>query len=601
MRIDMRRVGRAALWALPLVVLALPVLAQSAGGDAAAGTAAAAPGAPAAAAEAKIDTGDTAWMLTSTALVLMMTIPGLALFYAGMVRKKNVLATMMQSFSICALVTVLWMVVGYSLAFTNGSPYIGDMSRLLLRGIEATWDKPFTLGAGTDNSTANTIPETVFIMFQMTFAIITPALIAGAFADRMKFSAMMVFMALWSLLVYSPIAHWVWSPLGLAQRPGRGRLRRRHRGAHQRGRGRSDVCAGARQAARIRPGQHGAVQSVLCGDRRRAAVGRLVRLQRRVRGGRRRAAPAWRCWRPRSRPAAPPSAGCSPNGSSRASRRCWAPCRARWPAWSPSRRRRASCCRVRGCAIGVIAGIVCFWSATSLKHMLGYDDSLDAFGVHGVGGIVGALLTGVFAYGPLSATADHADGVYIGGVELLKVQCYAVLATVDLQRGRELGHPQGHRPDHGLAGRGRRGTGRAGRGAARGAVGLTQGSALDLLGPAAPDPPPIEERVTNGALGPRFCLGGQRRVPGRGEARVHEPLVLRQRRDRRPVRVVQRRSAARPGWPAGFPAAPPSGSPPRRPDPAAISAPPAPASRRACRAIACSASCSASRPCASGA
>ena len=203
MRTRTARFAGWALAALPLILLALPALAQ---------TPPAAPVAPAP--EAKIDTGDTAWMLTSTALVLMMTIPGLALFYAGMVRKKSLLATMMQSFSICALVTVLWMVAGYSLAFTNGNAYIGDLSRLFLNGIADGFDKPFTLGAGTDNSTANTVPETVFIMFQMTFAIITPALIAGAFADRMKFSAMMVFIALWSLLVYSPVAHWVWSPLG---------------------------------------------------------------------------------------------------------------------------------------------------------------------------------------------------------------------------------------------------------------------------------------------------------------------------------------------------------------------------------------------------
>ncbi len=191
-----------------------PAAAAPAEGSAAqAGAGTAAP-APAQAAEAKVDTGDTAWMLTSTALVLMMTIPGLALFYAGMVRKKNVLATMMQSFAITAIVTVVWYVVGYSLAFTNGNAYIGDFSRVLLHGIEDGWDKPFTLGAGTDNSTANTIPETVYIMFQMTFAIITPALITGAFADRMKFSALVIFMVLWSIFVYAPIAHWVWSPLG---------------------------------------------------------------------------------------------------------------------------------------------------------------------------------------------------------------------------------------------------------------------------------------------------------------------------------------------------------------------------------------------------
>src|SRR4051794_2596820 len=147
------------------------------------------PGSPAIAQASEINGADTAWMIVATALVLMMTIPGLALFYSGMVRKKNVLATMMQSFTICALVTVLWVVAGYSLAFTNGNPYVSDFSRVLLRGMEVGWDKPFTLGAGTDNSTATTIPETVYCMFQMTFAIITPALIAGAFADRLKFSA----------------------------------------------------------------------------------------------------------------------------------------------------------------------------------------------------------------------------------------------------------------------------------------------------------------------------------------------------------------------------------------------------------------------------
>ncbi len=145
----------------------------------------------------KLSPGDTAWMLTSTALVLMMTIPGLALFYAGMVRKKNVLATMMQSFVICCIVTITWTVAGYSLAFTKGNPYIGDFSRFMLWGMEKHWDQAFLLGG----SVPQTIPESVFMMFQMTFAIITPALIAGAFADRMKFSALCIFMTLWSLLV----------------------------------------------------------------------------------------------------------------------------------------------------------------------------------------------------------------------------------------------------------------------------------------------------------------------------------------------------------------------------------------------------------------
>jgi len=181
----MKTLLRRAGLALPVLLWALPAFAEDA---------------------PKLDSGDTAWMLTSTALVLLMTIPGVALFYAGMVRKKNVLATMMQSFIITCLVTVVWMVAGYSIAFTNGNAYFGDFSRFMLNGIADKWDQPFILGAGTDGAVTNTIPETVYMMFQMTFAIITPALIAGAFADRMKFSAMCAFMVLWSLFVYAPIA-----------------------------------------------------------------------------------------------------------------------------------------------------------------------------------------------------------------------------------------------------------------------------------------------------------------------------------------------------------------------------------------------------------
>src|ERR1700716_1747197 len=145
----------------------------------------------------KLDTGDTAWMLTSTALVLMMTIPGLALFYGGMVRKKNVLATVMQSFAVTCLVTVLWTIVGYSVAFTEGTPFFGGLRRFMLSG----------MAVDSVNELAKTIPESVYMCFQMTFAIITPALICGAFADRMKFSALVLFMGAWSILIYSPIAH----------------------------------------------------------------------------------------------------------------------------------------------------------------------------------------------------------------------------------------------------------------------------------------------------------------------------------------------------------------------------------------------------------
>src|SRR5258705_332582 len=199
------RYGQRAIGAASILSLwALSAMAQTAA-PAAPAAGAAAPAAPAAAAAASaINSGDTAWLLTSTALVLMMTIPGLALFYGGMVRKMNVLTTVMQSFAITCLVTVLWMIVGYSLAFTEGNPFFGGFSRVLLDGMTVE----------SINDLAKTIPESVYMCFQMTFAIITPALICGAFADRMKFSAVLWFIGLWSVCVYCPIAHFVWGPGG---------------------------------------------------------------------------------------------------------------------------------------------------------------------------------------------------------------------------------------------------------------------------------------------------------------------------------------------------------------------------------------------------
>ena len=214
--------------------------------------AAAAPAAPAAApTPPKIDTGDTAWMLISSALVLMMTIPGLALFYAGMVRKKNILATLAQSFAATALITVLWMIIGYSMAFTDGGAnnnIIGGVNYLLLG----------PMGLNATSSLAATIPESVYMFFQMTFAIITPALIAGALADRMKFSAFLAFMGAWLLLVYCPIAHWVGGRL--ARQGRRARLRRRHRRAPER-RNRGS-CRGpdAGQAQGLGDREHGPAQ-----------------------------------------------------------------------------------------------------------------------------------------------------------------------------------------------------------------------------------------------------------------------------------------------------------------------------------------------------
>ena len=362
--------------------------------------------APAWAADAKIDSGDTAWMLTSTALVLMMCIPGLALFYAGMVRKKNVLSMMMQVFTACCLATVLWMVVGYSLAFGNGGAFVGDFSRVLLTGIG--WDKPFTLGTG-DGAVAFTIPETLFMMFQMTFAIITPALICGAFADRMKFSAMLWFLGAWLLVVYAPIAHMVWHPAGWIFAAGA-----------------LDFAGGT--VVHINAGIAGLVAAIVLGKRRGYGQDNMApyNLTLAVIG----ASLLWVGWFGFNAGSAGAAGGRAAMAmtvtqiSAAGGALAWM-----FTEWT-TRGKPSVLGAISGAVagliaitpasgfvmpggaliIGVISGVVCYWASTSLKRALGYDDSLDVFGVHGVGGIVGAMLTGVFAVGALSATEASPAG-----------------------------------------------------------------------------------------------------------------------------------------------------------------------------------------------
>ena len=398
---------RGAVLALPVLLLALPAWAE----------------------DAKVDAGDTAWMLTSTALVLLMTIPGLALFYAGMVRKKNILSTMMQSFFICALVTVVWMIAGYSLAFGNGGAYFGDFSRLFLGGLSANWDKPFTLGAGTEAAVATTIPESVFLMFQMTFAIITPALIAGAFADRMKFSALCVFTVLWSLLVYSPVAHWVWAPTGWIFALGA-----------------ADFAGGT--VVHINAGIAGLVCAIVLGKRLGYGTDNMApaNLSLAVIG----AALLWVGWFGFNAGSALTAGGragmamLATQIAAAAAVLSWT--FVEWMIKGKPSVLGAISGAVAGLVaitpaagfvlpgsaliIGLLSGAICFWAATALKKMLGYDDSLDAFGVHGVGGIIGALLTGVLAFGPLSADAKNPDGVYIAGMTQFINQVIAVGATI---------------------------------------------------------------------------------------------------------------------------------------------------------------------------
>jgi Amt family ammonium transporter len=362
----------------------------------------------AAAATPKIDSGDTAWMLTSTALVLMMTIPGLALFYGGMVRKMNVLATVMQSFAITCLVTVIWMVIGYSLAFGNGNEYIGDFSKILWRGIG--WEKPFTLGEGLDAAVATTIPEVVFAMFQMTFAIITPALIAGAFADRMKFSAMLWFIGLWSIFVYSPIAHWVWHPNGFLFAWGV-----------------LDFAGGT--VVHINAGIAGLVAALVLG--KRAGYGKHSFAPHNLVLSLIGASLLWVGWfgfNAGSAAAAGGRAGMAMGVTqiaTAAAALAWMI--AEWMAKGKPSVLGIISGAVAGLVaitpasgfvmpggaliIGIVAGILCFFAATTIKNALGYDDSLDAFGVHGVGGIVGALLTGVLAVGSLTATEALPEGL----------------------------------------------------------------------------------------------------------------------------------------------------------------------------------------------
>ena len=378
--------------------------------------------------EAKVDTGDAAWMLVSTALVLMMTVPGVALFYAGMVRKKNVLATMMQSFSICALVSVLWMVAGYSLAFGEGNAWIGDFSRFFLGGLAENWDKPFTLGSG-DAAVATTIPESVFLMFQMTFAIITGALITGAVADRMKFSALMVFVGLWTLLVYSPVAHWVWHPNGWIFELGA-----------------LDFAGGT--VVHINAGVAGLVAAIVLGKRVGYGSENLspYNLGFAVIG----AALLWVGWFGFNAGSALGSSGGRAGMAMLVTQIAAAAAVLSWLAAEWIGKGKPSVLgaisgAVAGLVaitpaagfvlpgsaliIGLVAGVAGYWGATALKHALKYDDSLDAFGVHGICGIVGALLVGFLAYGPLSATTAVPDGLS-GGMEQFIKQVIAVAATM---------------------------------------------------------------------------------------------------------------------------------------------------------------------------
>ena len=365
----------------------------------------------------QIDTGDTAWLLMATVLVLMMNIPGLALFYAGMVRKKNVLATAVQAFAVSALVTVLWFVVGYSLAFTDGgglNGVIGSLSRAVGSGL-----------LGSVHDLAKTVPENVFLMYQATFAVITPAIIAGAFAERMKFSAMMWFMGLWVLFVYVPVAHWVWGggflgAAGVLDFAG-GLVVHLNAGIA------ALVCCiviGKRHGYGTEyMAPHNLVLTLICtsllwvgwfGFNAGSALtsGELAgsaMLNTHIAAAT--AALVWMAieWAARGKPSVLGILTGAVAGLGTIT-----PAAGYIEPWA-------------ALLIGVAAGAVCYWASVVLKTRLGYDDSLDVFGVHGVGGILGSILVGVFATKVINDVAKGQPvGLVDGNASQILTQLYGV-------------------------------------------------------------------------------------------------------------------------------------------------------------------------------
>ena len=378
--------------------------------------------APAVFAQDAIDSGDTAWMLVATVLVLFMTIPGLSLFYAGMVRSKNVLSVLMQCFAITCLVTVLWVFWGYSIAFGGDGPYWGGLSKAFLSGVTA-------------DSVSGTIPETVFLTFQMTFAIITPALIVGAFVDRMKFSALMVFVGIWVLVVYAPITHWVWGSGGWL-------------GA----RGILDFAGGT--VVHINAGIAGLVTALVLGKRKGYGTVAMPphNLSLSVIG----AAMLWVGWfgfNAGSELAADGVAGMAMLVTQVAT----ATAALAWMCMEWIVHKKPSVLGIitgavaglvaitpasgavgpmGALAIGLASGVLCYLASTRIKAMFGYDDSLDVFGVHCIGGIVGAMLTGIFcaeAFGGAGFGVESglmSDQLMAQGVGVLATLVYTSIATL---------------------------------------------------------------------------------------------------------------------------------------------------------------------------
>jgi Amt family ammonium transporter len=352
-------------------------------------------------------------MLTSMAIVLMMTIPGLALFYGGMVRKKNVGDTIMTSFAITCLISILWLFFTYSLAFRAGTPFIGGLDRAFLQNmISNTFNSAgVAQNIGTPNSLAPTIPESVYSMFQLTFAIITAALIAGSFAERMKFSAMLWFIGLWAIFVYSPVAHWVWGPDGIFNSSNDKAWVKV-----------LDFAGGT--VVHVNSGTAGLMAALMLGKRKES--GPPHNMVYTMIG----ASLLWVGWFGFNAGSAV-SAGMQAGMAMLVTHVATATAGFTWMLVEWMMRGKPTVIGICSGAvaglvaitpasgfvgpmgafvIGVAAGIVCYWGCTGLKHMFGYDDALDAFGVHAVGGASGAILTGVFAVAAYGGTSGLIEG-----------------------------------------------------------------------------------------------------------------------------------------------------------------------------------------------
>ena len=369
---------------------------------------------PALAETPAISAADTAWMIVATALVLMMTVPGLALFYSGMVRKKNVLATMAQSLAAVALISILWVAFGYSLAFVGDGPWLGTLNRLFLAGM--TMDGV--------NPAAKTIPEALFMLYQMTFAIITVALVAGSVADRIRFSAFLLFSIGWFTFVYVPLAHWVWGggflgsvgvldfagglvvhlSAGVGGLVAAGVMGRRH-GYGSENLSPFDLSLAVVGTGLLWVGWFGFNGGSALGANPRAVMAIIATHLAACAG-----ALTWGAleWKIRRKPSVLGMISGAVAGLGTIT-----PASGFVAPW-------------HGIVIGMIAGLVCFWACTWLKHRFNYDDSLDVFGVHGIGGLTGTLLAGVFA----TASIGGASGLIEGNPQQLLIQLYGVAVTL---------------------------------------------------------------------------------------------------------------------------------------------------------------------------